>query len=76
MAKLFDLQAQLEAITSARNGGVVEVEYGDRKIRYRSLEAMDRIIADLTGQIAAIAGSGESPPPSVRRVTIFSSKGV
>lgn len=75
MATLIELQAQLDALQSARSAGVRQVSYADgRNITYRSLAEIDRIISDLETAIAGI-GVG-SVPPSVRRVKLSMSKGV
>lgn len=72
MHQIAALESQLEALREARNLGVVEVEYSNpsRRIRYRSLEAMDRIIRDLEQQVAASPTSSVSRAPSIRRVQV------
>lgn len=77
MHQIAELESQLEALRAARNMGVVEVEYSNpsRRIRYRSLEAMDRIIRDLEAQVAASPTSAATRSPSIRRVRVRYSRG-
>lgn len=43
--------AQLAAIISARAQGVREVYYGDKRVVYRSLDEMDKIIRDMQADL-------------------------
>jgi hypothetical protein len=59
--ELADLQAQLVAIKAAKATGVLTVRHGDTQTTYRSLDEMDRVIADLTAEINALSGTTRKP---------------
>lgn len=46
-------QSELDELIAARNKGVLSVGHGDKRVQYRSLHEMDRLIArmrrDLSG---------------------------
>lgn len=44
-------QAQLDALNEAIAQGVLEVEYADKKVRYRSLEEMRSIRDEMNAQL-------------------------
>jgi hypothetical protein len=71
MATLAQLQAWKAALEAARYKGLRTVEYGDRKMEYRTDAEMRIALADLTRQIDAASGS-----PSVSMIRISSSKGI
>lgn len=52
--------AQLAALKTARNSGVLTVKHGETQTTYRSLAEIDRIISSLEAQIAADAGTKRS----------------
>jgi hypothetical protein len=54
------LQSQLDAITKARNSGVLMVRHGDTHTTFRTLAEMNQVIATLTRQIAAASGKKRS----------------
>jgi hypothetical protein len=66
MADLATLEAALESLKEARRSGVLEVEFTDRRVKFRS-------DAEIAAQIAAIETeiSGRGP----RNVIIRSTKG-
>lgn len=44
-------QAQLDSLKAARALGVAEVTYEGKTVKYRSLDHMDRVIADLEREL-------------------------
>ena len=46
-------QAELDALIAARNRGVLAVGHGDKRVQYRSLAEMDRLIARMTRDLAS-----------------------
>jgi hypothetical protein len=66
MADIATLQVQLEALKAARRAGVRVVEYGSKRVEYRSDEELVRAIASLEAEIAGT---------TVNTVVIRSSKG-
>ena len=61
MATLQTLQALQDAIDQ----GVLEVEYSDKKVRYRSLDEMERIATKMKHEL------GLTKPANGRRVAQF-----
>lgn len=57
MASSAELQARLETLKKARDSGALNVRHGDQSVTYRSLSEMERIISELEGEIAALAGT-------------------
>lgn len=45
-------QAELDALRAARNRGVLSVGHGDKRVQYRSLAEMDRLIARMERELA------------------------
>lgn len=60
-------QAQLDALRAAYASGLLEVDYGGRRVRYQSRDAMRAIIAEIE---AALSPSTATP---ARTVGVFSS---
>lgn len=50
------LQSQLDAITKARNSGVLMVRHGDTHNTFRTLAEMNQTIAVIQRQITAMGG--------------------
>ena len=63
-------QAQLDALKDAKAKGVLKVQYHDKIVTYRSIQEIDRIIADIEAELQAAAG--ETP---IRQVRSTSRKG-
>lgn len=57
MSDLTDAQARLAALKKARDSGVLTVKHGEEMVTYRSLSEIERIIAELEGEIAGLAGT-------------------
>lgn len=53
---LATLQSRLAAIRKAYHTGVLTVTHGDVTTSYRSLQAMEKIISSLEGEIANVEG--------------------
>lgn len=68
MATVAEKQAWLSKLERARASGVLEVEDGEERLRYRSLPEMDTIIASLRQEIAQDQGASR-PAMSLRVVT-------
>lgn len=51
------LTARRTAIVKARDSGVLRVKHGDEETTFRSLSEMNRIVANLDQQIAALNGT-------------------
>lgn len=66
MTTTVELQARLTSIKKARDSGVLLVRHGETTTQFRSLREMDKIIAELEGEI-----SGATP----RRVRYMYQKG-
>jgi len=49
-------QADVDALKSAIKGGQIEVQYGDKRVRYRSLDEMVRLLKLMQADVAATAG--------------------
>lgn len=47
-------QERLDALEEAKYSGVLEVDYGDRRIRYRSMAALKEAIYDLKIEMGLI----------------------
>ena len=45
-------QADLDAINEAIASGAVEVEYADKKVRYRSLDDMKRVRTEIENELS------------------------
>lgn len=50
------IETQIAQLRAAIATGVVETYYGDKRVRFRSLDEMKTILADLEGQVAAASG--------------------
>lgn len=61
MADLATLQAQLEALKTARNSGVLIVRHGDEQVTYRSRAEIDSIIDSIQGEIDKANGVKKTP---------------
>ena len=46
------LQERIDALQEAYDSGVLEVEYADKKIKYRNLEEIERILLKLKAEQA------------------------
>lgn len=71
MADLAQLQAWKAALEAARYAGERSVQYGDKKVEYRTGAEMRTALADLTRQIDAAGGT-----PRVSLIRVSSSKGI
>lgn len=71
MATLADLTARREALLQIRAAGTREIDYGDKRIVYRSDDEIAAAIRDLDLQISQATASNR-----VSSVYITSSKGV
>lgn len=49
-------QADVDALKGAIKGGQIEVQYGDKRVRYRSLDEMVRLLKLMQADVAAAAG--------------------
>jgi hypothetical protein len=67
MADFATLTLQLESLRAARRSGALEVQFGDRRIRYRSDRELALAIAATEEEIAALEGV-----PRVRNVVLRS----
>jgi hypothetical protein len=54
---LEELEEMLYALKSAKNSGVLRVKHGETETLYRSLAEIDKTIADILAEIAAL-GTG------------------
>lgn len=70
MTDVAALQAQLEALKSARRSGVLKSRFSDREVTYRSDTELGRAISALENEIAVAQGT-----PRATTVTIRSNKG-
>ncbi len=57
MADLSDLQTQLDSLRAARAEGVRRVEFGDRRLEFRSDAELVAAIGGLERQIAQMSGA-------------------
>lgn len=57
-------QDDIDNLEAAINGGELIVQFADRRVEYRSLDEMERILAKLRAEV-----SGETPRRSVRVAT-------
>ncbi len=71
MPTVAELQARLDNLLAARAEGIRRVEFGDRRIEYRSDAEMIAAIGDLERQIARQCGA-----VPVRMVRFSTSKGL
>lgn len=69
MATVEELQARLDALEKARDAGVLMVRHGDTSTQFRTLDEMNRIIADLKRQINKLNGVIRSRVNYVRQGT-------
>ncbi|MBB2698947.1 UNVERIFIED_ORG: superfamily I DNA and RNA helicase [Rhizobium esperanzae] len=51
------LTARRVAIVKARDSGVLTIRHGDEQTTFRSLAEMNKIVANLDAQIAALQGT-------------------
>lgn len=70
MADRATLEARLDALLAIRDQGVLTVEYGDKRVTYRSDAELARAIADLERRLAA------HDRPAVTDILIRSTKGL
>jgi hypothetical protein len=70
MADRATLEARLEALLQVRDQGVLTVEFGDKRITYRSGAELAQAIADLERRIA------QHDRPAVTDILIASTKGL
>jgi hypothetical protein len=66
---LFDLQLQLEKLRKARNSGARRVEFGERRVEYRSDEELTRAISATEAEINRMQGVS-----TVRNIVIRSAR--
>ncbi|MEO5337971.1 MAG: hypothetical protein H7841_13930 [Magnetospirillum sp. WYHS-4] len=66
MPTLADLETRLDELERSRMSGIARVSYEGRTVEYRGLVEIDRAIAILKGQIAAL---GSKKP--VRQVRLY-----
>lgn len=66
MPTLTDLETRLDELERSRMSGIARVSYEGRTVEYRGLAEIDRAIAILKGQIAAL---GSKKP--VRQVRLY-----
>ncbi len=71
MADLTQLQAWKAALEAARYAGERSVQYGDKKVEYRTDAEMRAALADLNRQMDAVSGT-----PRVSMILTSSSKGI
>lgn len=71
MSDLTDKQAQLASIRKSYDSGVLTVRHENTLTTFRTLAEMDKIIARLEGEIAALAGTR-----SVRQYRFIPHKGL
>lgn len=64
-------QTQLEVLQAALASGELEVMFEGRRIRYRSIEELERAIATVQGELTTQTGTKR-----VRRVQMTVSKGL
>ena len=69
-ATVTTLKARLDKLKRARSSGVFQVEFGDRRVRYRSDSELLRAIGALEAEIAALQGTAQP-----RNLTVIASKG-
>lgn len=50
------LAEQIAALEEARASGITRVKYRDREVEYRSIEEIDRVLADLRAQPSGASG--------------------
>lgn len=65
MSALTDLQAQLAALKTARNSGVLIVRHGDEQVTYRSLNEIQKTIDSIQKEIDSLSGAKPSGPKYV-----------
>lgn len=63
-------QAQADALKNAIATGTLEVEVDGKRVRYRSLEEMQKILDSILDELAAA-----SDTPVTRQIRIYSKKG-
>lgn len=66
MPTLTELEARLDGLERQRTSGIARVSYEGRTVEYRGLAEIDRAIAILKGQIAALGT--KKPVRQVRMV--------
>lgn len=71
MADLAQLQAWKASLEEARYAGERTVEYGDKKVEYRTDAEMRTALADLNRQIDAASGASR-----IALIRVSSSKGI
>ncbi len=69
-ATVTTLKARLDKLKRARSSGVFQVEFGDRRVRYRSDAELLRAIGALEQEIASLQGT-----VSPRNLTVTVNKG-
>jgi hypothetical protein len=67
MATLAQNQARLESLKAARDTGALRVRHGDTDTTFRSLDELERIIAQLEGTIATQSGSSRKRVTYIRQ---------
>lgn len=55
------LQDTLDTLNEALGSGALIVKHGDTQITYRSIAELKSAIAEVTGQLNALAGKGRKP---------------
>jgi hypothetical protein len=69
-ATVTTLKARLDKLKRARSSGVHEVQFGDRRMRWRSDAELQRAIGALEQEIDALQGTA-----SPRNLTVVANKG-
>ncbi|MBR0687334.1 hypothetical protein JQ594_15490 [Bradyrhizobium manausense] len=51
------LQAQIDALTTARNTGVLTVRHGEQQVTYRSIDELNKAITSAKADLEALQGT-------------------
>jgi hypothetical protein len=70
MTTLDDLIAQKAALVEALGSGAVEVQHGDKRVRYRDIAQLKEALAEINRQIIEAGGSKRR-----RQIRIYSTMG-
>lgn len=61
MASLPDLRARREKLVKAIDSGALTIRHGEKQVTYRSLNEMEKTLARLDDEIAALSGGKKRP---------------
>jgi hypothetical protein len=64
-------QADVDTLKAARNNPASELQLSDKRVRFRTIEELDRAIASAEAEVAAAAGTKR-----IRQVRLYGSKGL